>query len=161
MKDKQQKAERLQATQSQGKVAAKLDLDSPKERAVIDVLAAAMCADGKIVLEETTLVIMSLSKMLGLEESAPETPELIRQQVNRSVAEMEKSGRAAVLQRAVAQMETPNDREHLFALAAMVTCADGTMDPAEADFLVELRQILQVPESASLAMVAGVARMLH
>ena len=156
-RSKQQKAERIAAIGARGKVEQKIDLSSPKERAVVDVLALAMAADGEVAVEETALVVEQLEKMLGLEEGGPEFAGQIRAHVAATVAELEKIGRDPILGRSVGTLETAQERETLFALATAVTCVDGVVEPTEADYLVALRTALGLTEADALAGVAGVA----
>jgi uncharacterized membrane protein YebE (DUF533 family) len=139
--------------------APRIDLSSPKEKAVVDVLALAASADGEVSPEEMTLVVLQLQKLLGVPRSEALTEE-IRRHVANTLAEMEKVGREAVFDRSVGQMVTAVEREALFALAASVIYVDKVVHLNEADFLVKLRTALGLSEATALAATAGVARTL-
>lgn len=151
------KAESLAAIGTQGAVDQRIDLRSPKERAVIDVLALTMAADGELAASEISLVVEQLEKMLGLQPGGPGLADQVRAHVAGVERELEQSSRNAILDRSVRSLETAQERQMTFALAMAVACADGVMDPKEADFLVELRTALKMTEAQAITAAAGVA----
>ena len=69
-------------------------------------------------------------------------------------------GREPILDRALMQIETEDERRMLFALATSMTCADGSVHPAEAKFLSQLRLGLGLSEAEAIQGVAGVAALM-
>lgn len=137
-----------------------IDLSNPKDRAVLDVLALAMSADGLVSYEETALVVEQLQRMLGLEKPSKAQANAIQAMVTRTVADIRKQGTDAVLARSLDPLETPEERQMTFALATAVTVADGVLEPSEGDFLARLRTSLGLTEGEALRGVAGVAAMM-
>jgi len=137
-----------------------IDLHNPKDRAVLDILALAMSADGLVSREETAMVVEQLQRMLGLQSPSQAQTTAILALVTRTVAEIRKLGVEAILGRSLDPLETPEERQMTFALAAAVTVSDGVIEPAEGEFLARLRTALGLTEGEALRGMAGVAAMM-
>ncbi len=155
-----QKPGRKPAARGAAKAPKTIDLGNPKDRAVLDILALAMSADGLVSYEETALVVEQLQRMLGLEKPSKAQANAIQAMVTRTVADIRKQGTDTVLARSLDPLETPEERQMTFALATAVTVADGVLEPSEGDFLARLRASLGLTEGEALRGVAGVAAMM-
>ena len=154
---KSAKASALGAIRPQVSHGFKLNLEDPKECAVLDVLTLAMAADGDVSLEETALVVQQVQRMLG-GQTSPHLAESVLSYVAATIAETARLGSEVIIERSAKRLETDAERQMLFALAAAVTCVDGIVFPKEAEFLVKLRTALGLSEAVALAGIAGVSR---
>jgi tellurite resistance protein len=146
--------------QRQSQAAAGLDLSSPKEQAVLDVLALAMSADEVVTSNEMKLAVAQMQSLLRLPRTDKVLTRELTDLINASVLAIQAKGREPVLDRALTRIETDDERRMLFALATSMTCADGTVQPAEARFLSQLRLGLGLSEAEALQGVAGVAALM-
>jgi len=144
----------------QAPVSPPLDLSSPKERAVVDVLALAMSADDVVTSAEMKLAVAQMQAMLQLPKTDPLLTRELTDLINTSVLTIQAKGRGPVLDRALMQIETDDERRLLFALATSMTCADGVVADSEAKFLSQLRLGLGLTEAEALQGVAGVAAVM-
>ena len=143
------------------KAAPKLDLSNPKDRAVLDVLALAMSADGLVTSDETTFAVESMQRLLGLKHAGGAIRAQLCALITASVANIQAKGRDPVFEHALAQLESDAERRTLFALAASMVCVDvGVVEPEEARFLAQLRRALGLDEAEGLQAMAGVAKLM-
>ena len=154
---KSAKASALAAIRPQVSHGFKLNLEDPKECAVLDVLTLAMASDGDVSLEETALVVHQVQRMLG-GQTSPHLAESVLSYVAATIAETARLGPDVIIERSAKRLETEAERQMLFALASAVTCVDGVVFVKEAEFLVKLRSALGLTEAAALAGIAGVSR---
>lgn len=140
--------------------APRVDFSRPKERAVLDVIALAMSADEVVTAEEMDLAVAQLQSILGLPRADPVLRQELKNVIVASVTAIHAEGRERILDRALTQIDTDDERRMLFALAASMTCADGTVHPAEAKFLSLLRLGLGLTEAEAIQGVAGVATLM-
>lgn len=137
-----------------------LDLSSAKEKAVLDVLALAMSADDQVTGSEMRLAISQMQTLLKIPRTDKVLTHELTELINASVMAIQAKGREPVLDRALMQIDTDDERRMLFALATSVTCADGAVHPAEAKFLSQLRLGLGLSEAEAIQGVAGVAALM-
>lgn len=148
------------ANASTPEIAPPLDLSSPKERAVLDVLALAMSADEVVTGQEMELAVKQLQALLQLPRADEVLTAELKNLLIESVTAIQAQGREPVLDRALQQIETEGERRMLFALATSVSCVDGTVHPAEALFLSQLRRGLGLSDAEVIQGVAGVAAVM-
>ncbi|HEY3451576.1 MAG TPA: tellurite resistance TerB family protein [Myxococcales bacterium] len=141
-------------------VSPQLDLSNPKEKAVLDVLALAMSADDVVTAAEMKLAVVQMQALLKLPKTDKVLTRELTDVINTSVLSIQAKGREPILDRALMQIETEDERRMLFALATSMSCADGSMHPAEAKFLSQLRLGLGLSEAEALQGVAGVAALM-
>ena len=141
-------------------VTPELNLSNPKEQAVLDVLALAMSADDVVTADEMKLAVAQMQTLLKLPKADKLLARELTDLINTSVLSIQAKGREPILDRALMQIETEDERRMLFALATSMSCADGNLDPAEAKFLSQLRLGLGLSEAEAIQGVAGVAALM-
>ncbi|MBI5548945.1 MAG: hypothetical protein HY901_34110 [Deltaproteobacteria bacterium] len=136
----------------------RLNLANPKDKAVLDVLALAMSADTLVTADETDFAVAQMQRLLGRPELA--VANQLRSLVTSSVAAISTKGRDKVLARALREIDSPEERRILFALASSMTCVDGLVEESEGKFLAKLRLELGLSEAQALQAMAGVATVM-
>ena len=138
-----------------------IDLSNPKEAAVLDLLALAIAADGHVDTSEIMFATDRIKVLLGLNEA--NDGDLVREigaKIGECIQRLKTDGTEFFMQCAVANFETAEEREMVFALCAALVCVDGHLAPDEAEFLTQLRVLLGMSEAQVLCGVVGLATQL-
>lgn len=137
-----------------------IDLSNPKEAALVDLLALAIAADGRVGAEEILFASDRLKSLLGIADAEVDEKELVAElggKVRASILRLKDEGTDVYLQNAVMAFETAEEREMAFALCSALVCVDGELAPDEAEFLCQLRHHLGMSEAQVLCGVVALA----
>lgn len=138
-----------------------IDLSNPKEAAVLDLLALAIAADGHVGTEEILFAADRIKALLGLDNA--DEKDLVKElgvKIGDSIQRLKEEGTDVFMQSAVANFETSEERDMVFALCAALVCVDGHLALDEAQFLTQLRTLLGMSESQVLCGVVALATQL-
>ena len=135
-----------------------IDLSNAKEAALLDLLALAIAADGKVGVDEILFAADRLKSLLGINASDEnEFVKEIGEKVRASIFRLKEEGTEAFIQTAAAAFETNEEREMAFALCSALVCIDGEVALDEAEFLCQLRIHFGMSEAQVLCGVAALA----
>lgn len=137
-----------------------IDLSNPKESAVLDLLALAIAADGHVDVREIAFAADRLQALLGFTEKNEAFVEELGHKIGDSIQRLKEEGADVFMQSAVANFDTLEEREMVFALCAALGCVDGGLAIGEAEFLCQLRVLLGMSEAQVLSGVVAISTQL-
>lgn len=138
-----------------------IDLSNPKESAVLDLLALAIAADGQVDAREIAYAADRLQELLGYPEKSEAFVTELGQKIGSSIRRLKEEGADVFMQSAVANFETTEEREMVFALCAALGCVDGSLAIGEAEFLCQLRVLLGMNEAQVLCGMVAITSQLQ
>ncbi len=137
-----------------------IDLSNPKESAVLDLLALAIAADGHVDVREIAFAADRLQALLGFTEKDDAFVEELGTKIGGSIQRLKEEGPDVFMQSAVANFDSAEEREMVFALCAALVCVDGGLAPGEAEYLCQLRVLLGMSEAQVLSGVVAISTQL-